>query len=147
VDNRIKVNISEFKDIEELNKHLRIEDINECMACGDSGYNALLKGYIYSDECYTAYLNKDILGMFGVSNTPSINAIWFLGSDNITKVPIAFIQEGRKYVKQWQQKYGELWCCADKRNTTHIKYIKAIDLNFVQETLINNNEFLLFKTN
>ena len=150
MDNSVNIMPSEAGDVFELKDNLRTEDISECQACGHTPTEALASGYIFSDECYSAKVNGKTEAMFGVSsfNQPEgYGAVWYLGSDESFKHPIALVKGGRKYIEEWLQKFKVLYNRVDARNLRHIEWLKCVCFKFTDSTFINGYEFLNFYVN
>ena len=133
-------------DVAELQDNLRAEDVAECQACGHTPAEALLMGFVTS-ECYSAKVNGKTEAMFGVSSfqqPKGYGVIWYLGSDESFKHPIALVKGGRKYVKQWLEKYDVLYNAVDARNERHIAWLKHIGFIFTDSIDVNGYEFLNF---
>lgn len=149
MDNKVIIVPSVAGDILELKDNLRTEDIAECQACGHTPIEALMMGYVWS-ECYSAKVNGKTEAMFGVSsfNQPEgFGAVWYLGSDESFKHPIALVKGGRKYVEEWLQKFKVLYNRVDARNLRHIEWLKCVGFKFTDSTFINGYEFLNFYVN
>ena len=147
MDNKITLKESTLEDIFELETSLRVEDINELTAIGSNPSKALLRGFIYSDDCVSVWAKNKVIGMFGVSSCglpKGFATIWFLGSDDLFNYPITFVKEGIKYVNKNLQKYDILFNAIDKRNTQHIEWLKRIGMNFSSSVFINGFEFIQF---
>jgi len=146
VDNRVVILPSKASDITELKDNLREEDIAECQACGHTPLEALTIGYTWS-ECYSAKVRGKTEAMFGVSgyNQPKgYGVIWYLGSDESFKHPIALVKGGREYTSKWLEKYDVLFNAVDARNTKHIAWLKHIGFTFIDPIMVNGYEFLQF---
>ena len=144
---KIKVSYSDLEDVFELASNLRQDDINELQALYITPFKSLLQGYIFSDECFTAKFKSEVIGMFGYSGYSmpcNIATIWFLGSDEMVNHPIAFVKQGRYYVEKFLEKYSVLTNIADKRNVSHINWLKHIGMTFSKSVNINGYEFLEF---
>ena len=149
MDNKVIIVPSVAGDILELKDNLSTEDIAECQACGHTPIEALMMGYVWS-ECYSAKVNGKTEAMFGVSsfNQPEgFGAVWYLGSDESFKHPIALVKGGRKYVEEWLQKFKVLYNRVDARNLRHIEWLKCVGFKFTDSTFINGYEFLNFYVN
>lgn len=147
MENKIIITTSVLEDVKELTPNLRQADINEVTALGSEPYKSLLKGFIFSDKCFSAKLQNKTIGMFGVSsyNMPKgFGVIWFLGSDECTKHPVTFVKQGIKYINKYLLKYDILLNIVDSRNTSHIKWLKAIGMTVTNPTNINNIKFYQF---
>lgn len=147
--NSRKVDIvpSVLDDVFELEPNLRLDDIKEVEALGSCPMKSLLRGFIYSDKCYTVKLNNKVIGMFGVGSfemPKGFASIWFLGSDDLFTIPVTFIREGRNYINQFMQKYDIIVNAVDSRNTSHIKWIEKCGMKFSSPIIINGFEFIQF---
>lgn len=147
MDNNVNIIPSVAEDILELKDNLRAEDVQECQAAGSTPTQALLEGYVLSELCYSVKVNNRTIAMFGCSsfNQPTgYGAVWFLGSNESAKYPITFVKYGRKYVKEWLEKFKILYNRVDVRNVRHIEWLKCVGFTFTDLTLINGYEFLNF---
>lgn len=147
MDNKVIIEPSVAGDVLELKDNLRTEDISECQACGHTPTEALARGYIFSDECYSAKVNGKTEAMFGVSSTKQpdgFGAVWYLGSDESFKHPISLVREGRKQINKWLEKYRVLYNAVDKRNEKHIAWLKHIGFTISNPVNINGYEFYNF---
>ena len=135
-----------LEDVFEL-QTLRQDDINELKALGLTPQQSLLRGYIFSDECYAVKWKNKTIGLFGVSSfsfPKGFGSIWFLGNDEVTKHPITFVKEGIRYINKWLQKYDILINAVDRRNISHIDWIQRVGMNISNPIMINGYEFLQF---
>lgn len=147
MDNKIRIISSTLDDVLDLQSHLRVADIRELEALGSTPSKSLLKGFIYSSECFTVYEGNKVIGIFGYGswNLPKgFGTIWFLGSEECRNHPITFVKEGIKYVKRALEKYQILINCVDSRNTESIKWLQAIGMSLSSSIKINGNEFIQF---
>ena len=143
----LKLIESVLDDVYELAPCLRQDDINEIAALGYKPEQSLLKGFIYSDICYSVKYQDKTIGMFGATNynlPKGWGSVWFLGSDETIKFPVTFIKEGKKFLAKTFQKYDILVNAVDSRNTSHIKYIKHMGLTITKPIMINGYKFLQF---
>lgn len=143
----INIVSSVLEDVFELAQNLRQEDINELKALNSTGEQSLLKGFVFSDECYTAKLNGKTIGMFGISTfdmPKGFGSIWFLGSNECELFPITFVKEGIKFTNKWLQKHDILINAVDARNISHIEWTKRIRMEISNPIFINGYKFLQF---
>lgn len=143
----VKIVESVLNDVYELAPYLRQDDINEIKALGYKPEQSLLRGFIYSDVCYSVKYKNKVIGMFGTANynlPDKWGSIWFLGSDETINFPITFIKEGKKLLEQAFQKYDIIINAVDSRNTSHIRYIERIGLTISNPIIINGYKFLQF---
>jgi hypothetical protein len=124
--------ISKHEDAEYLKHKLRSADVQEILAnSGQEPYQALLKGYVQSEICFTIVDKEDIpVGMFGVSKE---GAIWLLASDDIHKIRFSFLRESRQVVEFLNKKYPILWNYVDCRNELHIRWLKWCGFKFLRK--------------
>ena len=147
MDNKIIIVPSVAGDVFELKDNLRTEDIAECLACGNTPMQALMEGYVWSNECYSAKVNGRTEAMFGISSYKQLNgfgAIWFLGSNVSFKYPISLVKKGKEYINRWLEKYTVLHNAVDSRNVRHIAWLKHIGFTFTNHINVNGYEFLQF---
>jgi len=138
---------SEFDDTFKLAPYLRKDDLRELKVFNLSGIQGLLRGYIWSDECFTARYKGKIICMFGVTGhfvPKGFGSIWFLGSDEMKHHALTFLKHGRRFIKRFLKRYDILINAVDKRNTTHINWIKKAGLTIAEPVFINGYEFLQF---
>lgn len=146
-NNKVIIISAALEDVLELVPNLRQDDINELEALGSNPQQSLLRGFIYSEECYAVKFQNKTIGLFGVSkfNMPKgFGSIWFLGSDECTHHPMTFVKQGIQYVNKWLQEYDVLLNAVDIRNTKHIEWIKRIGLSLSNPLIINGYQFLQF---
>jgi hypothetical protein len=147
VDNRITIVSSVLEDVYELAPNLRQGDINEVNALGLVPEQSLLRGFVFSKECFSAKHKGKTIGMFGVSEygmPKGFGSIWFLGSDECTRHPITFVKEGIRYTQELMQKYDIIINAVDSRNTSHVEWIQRIGMSLSNPIIINGYEFLQF---
>ena len=141
---------SEAEDVYELKDNLRAEDVRECQAGGYTPFQALLNGFVHSDECYSAKINNRTVAMFGVSSknqVEGVGVIWFLGGDETERHPISMVRDSKEYLDRWLEKYKILWNVVDVRNTRHIAWLKHLGFTFINHININGYRFLQFYKN
>lgn len=127
--------------------NLRCDDINETAALNLTPKQALLRGFVLSDECYSVKFKGAVIGMFGVAkyNMPKgFGSIWFFGADECTNHSFTFVKGGIKFTTKWLEKYDILINAVDSRNTSHIKWLRHIGMVISSPIMINGFEFLQF---
>lgn len=147
MENKIIICPSVFEDIEELAPNLRQDDIREVVYCGYTPFQALLRGFIFSDTCYSVKFHYKTIGMFGVSDytmPKGYGSIWFLGADECINHPVSFVKQGIKYTTQFLRKYDILLNAVHSQNTSHINWLKAIGFTITSPVMINNHKFYQF---
>jgi hypothetical protein len=131
----LEIKKSILNDAIELSKNLRKEDIEEVSLIGLTPLNSLLRGYIFSEECYSAFVDGKLSGMFGVTNINQPEgwaSIWFLGSDDMFKVKRNWLIDGKKYINHFLEKYKILTNCVDIRNKKHIYWLMRMGAVFTE---------------
>lgn len=135
---------------------LRADDKAEVWAAqGNSPQAALEQGLKTSILCYTAWLDEKPLAMFGVTPDQALmeeaginyGTIWFLGSDEATQDPKAFMRLSRTWLNKLKQHFDFLGNVVDERNKTHVRWIRAMGFEFVKihpRYGIENRPFLEF---
>lgn len=132
---------SEAEDIMYLHDKLRQADIEEITALGSNPLTSLCEGYIFSQECYTCVYNNEPSGMFGLSYFNGEGSIWFLGTDNIQKVPKEWIKQGRQYINHFLEIYPILSNMVSINNKAHIRWLKYLGAIFSAPYEFNGSLF------
>lgn len=133
--NKRKVIVTEslLDDVYEIKPHLRVEDVREIEILGHTAEQALLNGFIFSNECFTVRIDGEVAGMFGYSDyeqPKNVAIIWFLGTDKTKTTPREWLVLGRKYINMFLEKYNVIGNLIDLRQTKHIKWLEALGFKF-----------------
>lgn len=147
MDNKVTIVSSVLEDVFELAPNLRQDDINELKALGLTPQQSLLRGFVFSEECFSVKAKGKTIGLFGVSEEgmpKGFGSIWFLGADELNQYPVTFVKEGIRYTKQLMQKYDIIINAVDTRNTSHVEWIQRIGMSLSNPLMINGYEFLQF---
>ena len=90
---------------------------------------------------YFTMPNGRTAGMAGVEDD---GMIWMLTTTAIYEYPFAFTRGAKKFVKSYSHK--TLWNIIDKRNTVHLKLLKFLGFEFLEEIFYgpNNLPFIKF---
>ena len=85
--------------------------------------------------------NGRTAGMAGVEDD---GMIWMLTTTVIYEYPFAFTRGAKKFVEKHSNK--KLWNIIDKRNTVHLKLLKFLGFEFLEEIFHgpNNLPFIKF---
>ena len=126
-------------DVALLVDNLRQDDVDELTASGSTPLISLMNGYLLSDECYSAFVNNHIIGMFGVNY--QTHSIWFLGNDLSATVKKEWIRTASYYIKHFLELSPVLTNTVSIKNTVHIKWLKRMGAKFSAPYLINNHLF------
>lgn len=131
-------------DVVYLGPRLREADKQEIMAyAGTAPEPALAAGLQAGSETWTAIFTDDKgprpCGMFGV--VPDLDTIqcgvavgfvWFLGTDDIFKAPVAFHRASKEWLERLGEHYDILTNCVDCRNARHTKWIRRMGFKFIR---------------
>ena len=90
---------------------------------------------------YFTMPNGRTAGMAGVEDD---GMIWMLTTTAIYEYPFAFTRGAKKFVENHSHK--RLWNIIDKRNTVHLKLLKFLGFEFLEEIFLgpNNLPFIIF---
>ena len=90
---------------------------------------------------YFTMPNGRTAGMAGVEDD---GMIWMLTTTAIYEYPLAFTRGAKKFVENHSHK--RLWNIIDKRNTVHLKLLKFLGFEFLEEIFYgpNNLPFIKF---
>lgn len=107
-------------------KHMRLADIEEAAACGDTPEAALLYGFYNSAECYAGLIDREPICIFGITlEEGSMVAIpWLLGTDGIDRNRKAFMRESRLLFTEFSARYRCMRNWVDVRNVKSISWLK-----------------------
>lgn len=139
MENNFMVKITKAEDVMNLIGNLRKDDLEELEAMGSTDVISLMDGYIFSDECYSAFVNNHIIGMFGFNKRT--NSIWFLGSDECEHCKRQWIRTAGYYIKHFLEISPILTNTVSTKNTLHIKWLKRMGAKFSASYLINDHYF------
>lgn len=137
------------KDLEDLARLIRKEDEQELWHIMKlTPMEAVKACYRKSDWCYSAFMGGKLVCLFGVSPAYGMKGVgvpWMLATDEINKVKKTFIKHSRSIVQQMHMDYSVLSNLAWSKNTTHIRWLRWLGFQFVEEhTLFNGEPFLQF---
>jgi len=122
------------RDCYVLSKIMREVDKQEIWSSGrHTPLSALLEGYKVSGKhCYTLLLNKNIVGIFGVSEVEKDKGVvWLMGADEMTKYKKDFYKLSKKYLKKFLREFKVLFNYIDERNKTTIKWLEKLGFSFI----------------
>lgn len=139
MDNNFMVKQTKAEDIQLLVNNLRQDDIDELTAGGSTPLVSLMNGYLMSDECYSAFANNLIIGMFGVNY--QTHSIWFLGNDLCASVKREWIRTAAYYIRHFLELSPVLMNTVSTKNTLHIKWLKRMGAKFSAPYERNNHLF------
>ncbi len=120
-----------------LAPRLRVEDVQEIKSySGRTPLEALTDGLNESRRCFTVVTDDDeIVAMFGV--VPSVREdtgiVWLLAAPLLKAHSREFIKQSDAWLDKLHERHPILWNYVDKRNKTHIGWLKLIGANFIAE--------------
>ena len=114
---------------------------------GHDPLNALVVGVQNSDSVYFTNPDNEICGIAGVYEN---GAIWMLCTPFILEYPHTFAREAKRFVNERPEE--KLWNFVDKRNKVHLKLLKFLGFQFLDEFTYGPNnltfiEFARVRTN
>lgn len=133
------IKITKAEDVLNLIGHLRQDDLDELSIKGHTDLIALMDGFIFSDECYSVFVNNHIIGMFGFSK--QTQSIWFLGSDECATYKREWLRSARYYIRHFLEVSPILTNTVSIKNELHIKWLKRMGAKFSAPYLINDHYF------
>ena len=123
-----------ISDVFAIVNKLRQDDVEELAISNKTPLVSLLEGYIFSTECYACVINNTtVVGLFGISphlDNTGMNTIWYLGTEDITLVPIQWVRTSKIILNQWIKKYGVLTNFIYLKNSLHINWLKKMGAIF-----------------
>jgi len=127
------IRASEWTDPALLAPYLRAADIEEIDAATHlSPYEVLQAGYSLGEPCRTFVGDSgNVAGMFGVTPIPTegnvkIGVIWCLTTPELFKMKKYFMRNCRREIQEITQQYDKVINFVYEKNTTHIRWIKAM---------------------
>ena len=120
--------------------HLRPDDYREITE--GHGVNPLLAAVrpLEEDNIYFTVPNGETAGMAGVEPD---GRIFMLCTPAIEDYPITFAREAKKYIESRPEPY--LWNIIDARNTVHLKLLKWLGFEFLEEFEYGPNNLTFIK--
>lgn len=119
---------------------LREADIEELDAATHlSPWEVLHTGWYLGAPCRT-FLSEEgeVVGMFGVTPMPQakrIGVIWCLSSPDLFKMRKYFMRNCRREIEEISRNYVKVFNYVYEKNTTHIRWIKAMGFDMYDEPI------------
>lgn len=125
-------------DIEDVAEYMREDDVRECLAGSGLGpRDALHMSVANSERVWTISWHGTPIAIYGLSRVDSavgpIGVPWLLGTPELENHPIWIIRESKKRLESLMGSYDVLLNMVDKRNTSHIDWIKWCGFEIVKE--------------
>ncbi len=115
---------------------------------GEEPLDAMVSGFIYSDNPRTVLVGDTPVAMFGSGEVePGVGAVWLLGTDGIHDISRQFLRESKHWLEQLHDNYEMLFNYVDERNTVHIKWLKWLGFKFInrhEQFGVENRPFFEF---
>jgi hypothetical protein len=96
---KFMVKATKAEDALYLAENLRKEDLEEMTILGHPPFISLMDGFLFSDECWTAFVDNHIMGMFGFNK--ETQSIWFLGSELSRKTKREWLIVAKEYINRF----------------------------------------------
>jgi hypothetical protein len=143
---KFMVKATKAEDALYLAENLRKEDLEEMTILGHPPFISLMDGFLFSDECWTAFVDNHIIGMFGFNK--ETQSIWFLGSELSRKTKREWLIVAKEYINRFLNQSPILTNTVSTNNKLHIRWLKRMGAKFSAPYLINDHyfqDFYLFK--
>jgi len=130
-------------------ENIREDDRREILAMnGEEPLEAMVSGFIYSDNPRTVLVGETPVAMFGSGEVePGVGMVWLLGTEGIEDISIQFLRESKHWLEQLHDNYEMLFNYVDERNTVHIKWLKWLGFKFInrhEQFGVENRPFFEF---
>ena len=140
---------SVLNDCHVIAENIREDDRREILAMnGEEPLDAMVSGFIYSDNPRTVLVGDTPVAMFGSGEVePGVGVVWLLGTDGIEDISIQFLRESKHWLEQLHDKYEMLFNYVDERNTVHIKWLRWLGFKFInrhEQFGVENRPFIEF---
>jgi len=124
--------------VEVVAREMRQPDKDEVACFDHTPYEALMKGWLASTICRTVVDDYgDPIAMFGVSSPeevpPGVGVPWLLGTPALEDISFQFLRESKYWVQYMGQKYGYLANYIDSRNEVHLRYIRWLGFEVLED--------------
>ena len=121
-----------------LAENMRHEDVRELAdGSGDTPEGALTTAFRESTKCLSAFTDGgELITIFGVAPSsldPLVGHPWLLATPRLDDVKKTFLKNSKEYLSFLGEGFPLLMNCCDKRNTTHIRWLKWLGFTFIRE--------------
>ncbi len=100
--------------------HLRKSDIDEINTLnGLSPSLAVAYSIAGSEKGAAAFIDGELSAVFGIAH----GVIWLVGTDEISRHPVAFFRTSRRIFRQLSNGYSKLENCVDARNIPYLRWL------------------------
>lgn len=135
----VQIRMATREDARRIAKNLREADLAEMKAVlGDveDPADSLVYGVDQSVYPLVALLGDEPVSLMGVIRDPindHVGCVWMMGTDQITQNKKTFLRFSRPCLSTLFETFDLLWCCMDKRNTVHARWVKWLGFSLLRE--------------
>lgn len=121
-----------------LAEEMREDDIRELAdGSGETPMEALQKGFRVSTKCLSIFNDDDeLVFVCGIAPSvfdPLVGHPWLLATHRLDGMKKTFLKHSREYLQFLGEGFPLLMNCCDKRNKTHIKWLRWLGFSFIRE--------------
>ncbi len=127
------------EDAKEIAGNLREADLGEMKAVlgtVEDPAESLIYGVDNSAYPMVATIDGVPVSIFGVIRDPinaDVGCVWMMGTDEMTRRKKLFLRHALKALETLFGSFRLLWCCMDKRNTVHVRWIQWLGFSLLRE--------------
>ena len=123
-----------YKDGLRVLNHIRPEDKAEVEGMGVDPLHVPFGVLASEHPVFFHDGDENPAGIAGIARlSPSEGQIWMLCTPLITKRPLLFVREARRWLMSVEREYQLLWNYADARNHVHHKLLKHLGFRALRE--------------
>jgi len=101
--------------------HLRQTDIDEINTLnGLPPEVAVAYSIANSEKGAAVFIDGELCAVFGIAH----GVIWLVGTDEISRHPVAFFRTSRRIFRQLSNGYSKLENCVDARNIPYLRWLQ-----------------------
>lgn len=133
------VRMATREDARHIAANLREADLAEMKAVlGDveDPADSLVYGVDNSVYPLVGLIDGEPASLMGVIRDPinsHVGCIWMMGTNKIVERKKTFLRHSRPCLTTLFQSFQLLWCCMDKRNTVHARWVKWLGFTLLRE--------------
>jgi hypothetical protein len=135
-------------DINSLIENIREEDRREIISKTGSEdiKKTLVNGWLISDYCNSFFKDDVLIGIYGVvaAEKKEIGSPFMLLTKEIKSTPIGFLKHCREKVSDMEKRYSILFNYIDSRNDLHLRWLKWLGFEIINEKIFNKVPFYGF---
>ena len=135
-------------DINTLIENIREEDRREIISKTgkESIKETLVEGWLLADYCNSFFKGDSLIGIYGVvaSDARDIGSPFMLLTNEIKSTPIGFLRHCKEKVSDMEKNYKVLFNYIDSRNELHLRWLKWLGFEIINEKIFNKVPFYGF---